>query len=698
MAAEFIPSVCPHDCPSACSLEVERLDTRTIGRVRGARDNGYTRGVICAKVARYAERVHHEGRLTRPLVRSGAKGDGAFREASWDEALDLVADGFRAAAQRDGAEAVWPYYYAGTMGMVQRDGILRLQRAFGYSAMAKTICSSASKAGWTAGTGAALGVDPREMVESDLIVFWGCNAVSTQIQTWSLAEQARKSRGTTIAVVDPYRNPTAENADLHLPLRPGTDGALACAVMHVCFKEGYADRDYLDRYTDCPERLEEHLAQRGPDWAAVITGLAEDDIIAFARLYGRNARSFIRLGLGFTRSRNGAANAHAVSCLPAVTGAWRHSGGGALYMTSGVFKLDRTLVEGRDLPDPGARVLDMSQIGRVLTGDQAALEGGPPVTAMLIQNTNPVVVAPEGEIVAKGFARGDLFVCVHEQFMTETAAMADVVLPATSFLEHDDLYPSYGQTFLQLGPKIIEPAGEARSNHEVLSALARRFGSDHPGFRLSARELIDETLKRSGYPSVEELEKERWLDLARPFEQMHFLDGFGHPDGRFHFAAEWGDAKGGRGTRAEGEGAEKAAARRMPELPDHFDVIDESDARRPFRMVTAPARNFLNTSFSYAPTSRAREGRPTALVHPEVLAELGVGDGDRLRIGNDRGSVVVRARAFDGLQKGVVVVESVWLNADFEEGRGINLLTSADPAPPGGGAVFHDTAVWLAKP
>jgi anaerobic selenocysteine-containing dehydrogenase len=676
-------TVCPHDCPSACALAVERLDGATIGRVRGAEGQSYTQGVVCAKVARYAERQHHPERLSVPLRRVGDKGAGrgAFVPVSWDDALDEIAERLTQAAQRHGSEAVWPHYYSGTMGLVQRDGLQRLRHAMRYSRQHSTICVALVDAGWIAAVGQKRGVDGREMARSDLIVVWGGNPASTQINVMSYIAQARRERGAKLVVVDPYRTATAELADLHLAPLPGTDGALACAVMHVLFKEGYADPAYLARYTDDSRGLEAHLESRTPEWAARVTGLSEDSIIDFARLYGRTRRSYIRLGYGFSRSRNGAMQVFAVTCLPAVTGAWQYEGGGALYSQHGLPRLDRQLIEGSDQLDPTTRILDQSRIGPILTGDKRDLGDGPPVTALFIQNTNPMVVSPDSGRVHQGFAREDLFVCVHEQFLTETAAMADIVLPATTFLEHDDIYTAGAHTFLQIGRAVVTPYAECRSNHDVQCALAKRLGARHPGFEMTAFEIIEQTLSASGLPGADQFEEGVWHDCWPGFETGHFLDGFAHPDKKFHFHADWAAF-----------GHEHAS---LSAFPDHGAVTDDGDRERPFRLIPAPSRSFLNTSFNNTPSSLAREGRPTAMIHSKALAGLGIADGDRVRIGNGQGSVIVHARAFDGMQQRVVIVEGLWPNHAFEEGIGINLLTSADPGLPGGGAVFHDTSVWL---
>ncbi|MBM3368652.1 MAG: molybdopterin oxidoreductase family protein, partial [Betaproteobacteria bacterium] len=350
-----------------------------------------------------------------------------------------------------------------------------------------------------------------------------------------------------------------------------------------------------------------------------------------------------------------------------------------------IYHWNKTMIEGLDALDPAVRVLDQSRIGAVLTGDAGALKGGPPVDALFIQNTNPMMVAPDLNVVHRGFARDDLFVCVHEQFMTETAKVADVVLPATMFTEHDDLYQGGGHQHIMLGPKVVDAPEGCRSNHEVICALAKRLGAKHPGFDMSVRELIDWTLVNSGWRGIADLEREKWFDVQPAFEAAHYLKGFAWPDGKFRFKADWA------GVKPQGFGP----ANGLPALPDHNEVIEESTAEMPFRLATSPARNFLNSSFTETRSSVKREGRPTVLVHPSDAARAGVTDGARVRLGNTRGTVLVHARLFDGLREGVLVVEGIWPNAAFEEGIGINALTGADPIGPVGGAAFHDNRVWL---
>ncbi|TYC66807.1 molybdopterin oxidoreductase family protein [Stappia sp. BW2] len=686
-------SACPHDCPSTCALEVHFYPHGDVRRLNGAKDNAYTAGVICAKVARYPERLYHPDRLLKPLRRTGKKGEGRFEEISWDAALDLIAEKFLAAEAEFGAESVWPYHYAGTMGMVQRDSIHRLRHSKGYSRQFDSFCTNMAWTGYVAGTGKLAGPDPREMAVSDQIVIWGTNPVATQVNVMTHAIAARKKRGARIIVVDVYETETMKQADVGIILKPGTDAALACAVMHVLFRDGYADRDYLETYTDCPVELEAHLKAKTPEWAAKITGLEASRIEELARLIGTVRKTYFRLGYGFTRSRNGAVGMHAASSIAAVTGCWKEEGGGAFHNNGAIYQLNKEMIEAGSLKDPTVRTLDQSLVGRILTGDEVALLGGPPVKAMLIQNTNPGSVAPEQELVKQGFAREDLFTVVHEHFLTETAQMADIVLPATQFLEHDDLYKGGGHQYLMLGPKAVEPPAGPRENIFVINEIARRVDSkSHPGFDMSARDHIDWLLRNSNYGTLADLEAGKWVDLQPDFETAHYLKGFGHADGKFHFKADWGRSY---SPNKPEDGTAFGPWQTMPELPDQWDSIELADEQHPFRLVTSPARSFLNSTFNETDSSKKKEGRPEVWLRPEEAERFGIEDGAKVKMGNRRGVVTLHARHVATVAPGTVISEGIWPNDAFEDGRGINTLTGADPVAPYGGAAFHDTAVWL---
>lgn len=704
-----VHSTCPHDCPSTCALEVEITESGQIGRVYGAKDNSYTEGVICAKVSRYAERIHHPDRLSQPLIRKAGKAKqlspkasgyssiladrSAFEPIDWDDALDTIAERFRHTIEEHGAEAIWPYHYAGTMGLVQRDCIERMRNLLGTSQQHATFCITLADAGWKAGTGAKRGSDSRQLQDSDLIVVWGGNPVSTQVNVMHHVAKARRQNGAKLIVVDPYRTGTAEKADQHLMLRPGTDGALACAVVHVLLAEGFADRDYLAKHTDFSPQIEQHYAGKTPGWAAEITGLSTEEIVQFARTYGATKKSFLRCGYGFSRSRNGAVNMHAATCLPAITGAWLHKGGGALYSQGDIYKIDTALNQASDRK-PQKRVLDQSRLGEVLTGNQNDLQGGPPVNALFVQNTNPLVVAPDSNKVYAGLIRDDLFTVVHEQFMTETARLADIVLPATMFLEHDDMYQAGGHTHFQVTRKVIEPFAECRSNHFVVAEILKRLGHDSEADRMSEWQVMDGVLGNSGYPDAQTVFDEHWTDRALPFEQANFLDRFGTPDGKFHFSPDWSRV----GPNSQG----------MPALPDHWLSIDQPTESKPFRLVAAPSRQFLNTSFTETPSARKMEKQPQLKMHPADCEALGLVTGTLVVVGNELGQVRLATESFDGVQPGTVVCESLWPAAEFSGTEsageaansaapvlGINALISSEPGKPNGGAVFHDTAVWV---
>ena len=673
-------SACPHDCPSTCALEIMH-DDKNIYKVKGASKNTYTSGVVCAKVSRYAERTHHPDRLTKPLMRSGEKGSNNFKEIEWEQALDIVAENFISTAQKHGTESIWPYFYAGTMGLVQRDGINRLRHEMKYSGQHSTICSTITASGFKAGVGALKGPDPREMALADVILVWGCNPASTQVNVMKHIQKARKDRNAKLIVVDPYKTRSAKVADFYYPIKPGTDGALACSIMHILFRDNYADKEYMDKYTDDPEGLEKHVKKYTPEWGSKITGLSLREIEEFAKIFGTTKRLYSRMGYGFTRQRNGASAMHAAVSLSAVCGKWLYEGGGAFYNNADIYKIDKTLIEGLDVIDPNIRMLDQSRIGSILTGDSNALMGGGNVYSLIIQNTNPLVVAPESLLVREGFSRENLFVCVHEQFMTETAKYADIVLPATTFVEHDDLYIAGGHQHITYGPKLIDPIGESKSNHAVLVALAKRLGAMHEGFNMTEREIIDYTLNSSNHGSLVELEKNGWKDVQPDFNKSHFIDGFGHKDKKFHFKPDWSEVG--------------PDYHNMPEYPDYMNTTENISKDFPFKLVTAPAHNYLNSSFTETNSSKKSEVKPKAKIHSKDIKKLALQEDQLVVIGNNRGKVIIHVEEFDGMQEGVIIVEGVWPNEAFVGNNGINTLVGSDPVPPNGGAAFHDTAVWI---
>jgi anaerobic selenocysteine-containing dehydrogenase len=689
-------TACPHDCPSTCALEVDLTEDGRIGRVRGANDHSYTSGVICAKVARYSERLYHPDRLMHPLRRAGSKGAGQWQQISWDDALDEIADAFVKAEAKDGSEAIWPYFYAGTMGLVQRDSIDRLRHAKRYSGFFSSICTTPASTGFVMGTGSLRGPDPREMARTDCVVIWGTNAVATQVNVMTHAIKARKERGARIVVIDIYDNPTMKQADMALIVKPGTDAALACAVMHIAFRDGYADRAYMATYADDPAGLEAHLQTKTPQWAADITGLSVEEIEAFAALVGTTKKTFFRLGYGFTRQRNGAVAMHAAASIATVLGSWQYEGGGAFHSNGDIFRMDNSELTGRAMKDADIRMIDQSQIGRALTGDAEALRYRGPVTAMLIQNTNPMNIAPEQRLVRQGFLRDDLFVAVHEQFMTDTAKVADIVLPATMFLEHDDLYRAGGQQHILLGPKLVEPPDTVRTNLFVIEELAKRLGVDHfAGFGKDERSHIDRILSDSGWGSYEALKADKWIDAQPDFDTAHYINGFGYPDGKFRFSPDWlngpspdrtPDSVGPLGPHAE-----------LPRFPDHVEVIETADAEHPFRLATSPSRSFLNSSFAETKSSIQKEGRPEVMIDPTDAARLEIVDGDVVRLGNARGEIRLHAKLVPGAKPGVLIAEGLWPNDSHLDGEGINVLTGADPVAPFGGAAVHDNKVWLQK-
>jgi anaerobic selenocysteine-containing dehydrogenase len=676
-------SVCPHDCPSCCSLLVTVEDGR-LTSVTGNPDHPFTQGVICGKVREYAERVHSPLRVRTPLRRVGRKGAGAFAPISWDEAVATIAARWRSIIATDGGEAILPFSYAGSMGQVQYFAGHPLFHALGASRLDRSICTSTAYAGWRMTVGAVTGNDSEQMVGADLVVLWGVNASYSTINVMTLVKQAR-ARGAHVIAIDPYRTPTAQQADEHLMVRPGTDAALALAVMYVLVAEGRVDRSYIERATLGFDRLVEHLKAYSPTAVAPIVGLDVETITRFARRYGATPRTFIRIGIGLSRHENGAMTCRTLACLPALTGAYADPHGGALLSTGGAFGFDTTVLERPDLmPKPAPRTINMIQLGRALTDPTLT----PPVRALYVYSSNPAAVCPEQNLVLRGLAREDLFTVVHEQVMTDTAHYADIVLPATTSMEHRDLYRSFGQLTVQLAQPVLPPQGEAKSNWEACGLLARAMGAAEAHYAKGDEALIRELLAKSDASARsitwERLERDGWarLDLPRPYRP--FAHGAPTPSGKVEFYS----------ARMERQG--------LPSLPTYVPLAEgpgnhELAARFPLQCIVPPNRFFLNSSFSQSELLRRRQGSATAMLSAADAGARGIGDGDAVRVESPRGSARFTARVTDATRPGLVVIEGIWWHR-FQDGeRGVNVLTSDRTADLGGGPAFHSNLVEIYK-
>lgn len=678
-----LPSVCPHDCPSQCALQVTVEDSR-ITDVVGDPAHPFTQGVICGKVHDYAERVYGNTRVSTPLRRIGLKGEGRFEPIDWDEALDEIAHRWRRIIAQWGAEALLPFSYGGTLGLVQNRAGHPLFHALGASRLERTICVSTAYAGWQATLGAVIGSDAEQMVDSDLIVLWGINASHTHINVMTLVKRARR-RGAFVICIDPYRTATARQADWHLMPRPGTDGALALGVMHVLIGEGRVDHEYVQRATLGFTALAHHVKQYDPERVARITGVAAEDVVALARRYGATRAAFIRVGIGLSRHDNGGMTCRTIACLPALTGAYADPAGGALLSSGGAFGLRSAALERADLmPEPAPRSINMIQLGRALTDPDLR----PPVKALYVYNANPATIVPNQELVLQGLRREDLFTVVHEQHLTDTTDYADLVLPATTSMEHTDCYRSYGHLHLQLARPVIPPEGQARSNWAVTRDLARVMGLRDPHFAKSEDDLIREALD-SGDASVagitlERLEAERSvrLQVGRPY--LPFANGAPTPSGKVEFLSE---------TLAH-EG--------LPALPTYVPLVEGPEhaalvERYPLQCIVPPNRFFLNSSFSQSERMRRRQRGPAVLLHPADAATRGVRGGDAVLVRSARGEARFTAELTEDTRAGVVVVEGIWWSKHQPGGRGVNALTDDRTTDMGGGPALHSNLVQVER-
>ena len=654
--------------------------------VRAVADHPTTRGVLCTKVARYLERTYSDKRVLHPLRRVGAKGEGRFERIGWDEALDAIASRFKAIADSDdGPQAILPYSYAGTMGLLQYGSMdRRFFNKLGASLLDRTICATAGRAGYAATIGASIGTDLEQFENARLILIWGSNPVVSNLHLWSRAQEAKR-RGAKLIAIDPYRSQTAEKCHEHLALMPGTDAALALGMMHVLIAEELIDHDYIDRYTLGFDALEERVREYPPSRVASLTGLREAQIVALARDYGTIAPAVIRLNYGMQRHAGGGMAIRTVACLPALVGAWRHAAGGALLSSSGTYPIDTSALERPELSWNSPRTINMSTIGDALleTDD-------PPIRALFVYNSNPVAVAPDSGKVVAGFSREDLFCVVHDVFLTDTADYADIVLPATTQLEHLDVHSSYGHLYALANNPAIAPLGEAKPNTEVFRLLASRMGFDEACFAESDESMAANAFV-AGHPRMAgidwaTLKAEGWRRLNVPSPYAPFAEGnFPTPSGKCEFYSE--------SLRRQGLDP-------LPTFtpPRESAVSDPALAGRfPLAMLSPPARNALNSTFGGLPVFLETEKMPWLDIDADDAAARGIGDGDKVRVYNDRGSFVVTARITERTRPGVVVAPSIWWRKLSPDGTNANMVTGQALTDMGRAATFYDVLVEVAR-
>ncbi|HSY50155.1 MAG TPA: molybdopterin oxidoreductase family protein [Thermoanaerobaculia bacterium] len=683
---EVIRAVCPHDCPDTCLMLVTVDDGRAT-RIAGDPDHPFTQGFLCTKVAKYLERTYHPDRLAYPQIRVGAKGEGRFRRATWEEATSLIAERLNAIiASPDGPQAILPYSYAGTMGLVQGEGMAsRFFRRIGASFLDRTICSSAGAEALNLTYGTRMGTDPESVPEAKLILLWGTNTLTSNPHLWPFIRRAR-ANGAPVICIDPLRTRTAAVSDEHIAIRPGTDAALALGMMHILFRDGLEDRQYLDEMTIGWEKLRQRvLADYAPERVAAICRLPVETIERLGTLYGTTRPTFIRLNYGLQRHAGGGSAVRAISLLPAVTGAWNEAGGGCQLSSSGTFAMNSAALERTDLGNHSARTINMTRLGEALTETD-----DPPVKAMIVYNSNPGSVAPDRETVLRGLRRDDLFTVVLEQFQTDTADYADVLLPATTQLEHEDLHKAYGHLYAMYNKPSIAPIGEALPNSEIFRRIAAAMHLDYPELRESDEDLMRAALSGTGEVmngvTLEALQEHGSVRLNLPSPHLPFRRGvtLKTPSGRIEIESQ------------------QVAALGLDPLPSFVPPYESAErdpelaSRFPLALISPPAHSFLNSSFVNVASLRRSAGKPTLEIHADDARTRAIAHGARVKIFNDRGTFTADAVVTDRVRPGVVSAQSVWWGRLTSDGTNANQTTSQALTDIGRGATFYDNLVEVA--
>ena len=672
---------CPHDCPDTCSL-VTTVENGKAIRVQGNPHHPMTDGVLCTKVSRYTERTYHPDRILHPLKRTGPKGSGQFAPVSWDEALNDIANRLSAIAAND-PQAILPYSYAGTMGQVQGEAMaMRFFHKLGASLLDRTICSSAGSEALAYTFGAKMGMRVEFFAESKLIIIWGSNSIGSNLHFWRIAQEAKRN-GAKLICIDPRKSETAEKCQEHIALRPGTDAALALALMHVLIQNDWLDHDYITQHTLGWDALRARALEWTPERAAQVCGITTEQIESLARDWATTNPAAIRLNYGMQRVKGGGNAVRAIACLPALTGAWRHRAGGVLLANSGNFPVQRAALQRPDLlAGRKPRTINMSRIGNVLL--QPASESfGSQIKALVVYNSNPVAVAPQSGEVVQGFAREDLFTVVLEHFQTDTADYADYILPATTQLEHWDIHASYGHTDILLNRPAIAPMGECKTNTDIFRALAKRMGFTEPCFSED-----DETLCRTAFAATQDMD----ALFAQGFTHLKSANGQALPDAPF-----------AEGAFPSPSGKCEFFSQRLADmgqdgLPDYIAnyEIPQTNAEFPLAMISPPARNFLNSSFVNLQSLRDIETEPVLEMHPEDAQMRGIQEGDVIRVFNQRGTYHCKARLNNRARPGVVNGLGIWWRKLGLNGTNVNELTSQNLTDIGRAPVFYDCCVEVA--
>ena len=669
MSNQIIRSVCPHDCPDTCAMLVELDASGRAVRVKGDPENPYTHGGLCVKVAHYEKRTYHKDRLLYPMKRAGRKGKGKFERISWDEALETITARLKAITEQN-PQSILPYSYAGTMGLLQGGSMdRRFFHRLGASLLDRTICSTAGMFGMRYTVGASVGTNPETVDQAKYILIWGSNIITSNIHLWRYVLKAR-SRGAKIVTIDPLRTRTGDQSDEHIPIMPGTDGALALGMMHVIIRDGLQDQDYIDRHTIGFDALKQRVEEYPPSRVSEITGVSETTIERITREYATQSPGFIRVNYGLQRHAGGGMAVRNIFCLPALIGAWRYPGGGAVLSTSGFFKYNYAALERPDLIQGRPRTINMSRLGEALTN------ANPPVRAIVVYNTNPGAIAPNQQRVLEGFKRDDLFTVVLEHFQTDTADYADILLPATTQLEHLDIHRAYGHTYAMLNTPAIRPLGESKPNTEIFRLLAKHMGFDDRCFQDSDEDLVRQALTGVSGVTLDELRRKGWVSLRigdAPFAEGNFPT----PSGKCEFYSE--------------------RLKDLDPLPTYIPPREDRLSNPalaqefPLVLISPPAHHFLNSTF--VNLFQEKELGPTLEIHATDAAARHIADGSSVQIFNNRGSFLARAVVTDRTRSGVVCAPSIWWNKLVPGGRNANSTTSEEVTDLGGGATFYDNLV-----